>query len=315
MCATHLLSFRYNSWRIPLAHDYPRRRHECGAVTLGLVLSLGGPLLAQTPITLRFHPDPGVRLHTVVTTDGTATIVEQGAPDGSGIALQFRRREALTLRAVRPDPNGVVGEVTHDSVTSRARPAGGLWEGVEAETLPAVTGQAVIGEHFVLQTLLDGVVRTGLIGGFDIALPAGAVDRGSRWETDIGMPVYGRTMVLSELNLGNQFRIDERLVAHAEFLVDSVVPRNADTLVYINVSAQVIPRTMTSAAEASAGSVSASGALGGSLIWSTGWSTFVSGAMRSIIVLRIRYGMPSREDTVVPLEAHMDGTTQFQLRP
>jgi hypothetical protein len=50
------------------------------------------------------------------------------------------------------------------------------------------------------------------------------------------------------------------------------------------------------------------------MIWSTGWGTFVSGGLRSIVVLGLGGGVVG-QDQSVPLEVRIDVTTQFQLRP
>jgi hypothetical protein len=281
---------------------------------LAAMAGWGMPARAQAPVEMRFTPDLGVRLHSVVTTEGSALIQEQGAPEGSGISMQYRRREAITLQAVRDGGSGLVVDVTHDSVASRGRPAGGLWQGIDSETLPAASARALLDPRLQVQSIVEGTLRTGLVGGFDITLPVGPVGAGGQWEAEIGLPVHGRAMVRTELGLDDRLRIDGRLRATATFVIDSVVPRNTDTLVYLSVSGQVTPRTMVDAAEASNGSVRATGALGGSLIWSTGWKSFVSGAIRSIVVLGVRYGPPGQSNTV-PIEVRLDGTTQFQLRP
>ena len=288
---------------------------RAGGLAVLVLTAIGAarPLAAQASIVAQFTPTPGVRLHTLVTTEGTAIIAERGAPQGSGISLQFRRREALTARALSHEAGGVVVEVTHDSVSARARPAGGLWIAVEAEAVPAATARALIDRQLSVQAVLEGTLRTGLVGTFDMVLPSGPIAVGSRWASDVGFPLHGVSTVRAELGLDDQVRIDRRLLAQSDVVLDSLVARGTDTLAYLTVSGAVTPRTMAGR-EPATGGVAVSGAVGGSMIWSTGWGTFVSGGLRSIVVLGLGGGAVGQGQSV-PLEVRIDATTQFQLRP
>lgn len=293
------------------------------ALTIGL-LHAAGTSGAQE-VVLRYRPGRiGTQMKLVVWTDATSTIVA-GEAASEAITLEFSGLTGLThrLRAVRGDTSVIA--VSWDSVRLQMRPLGEPWRELPDSRRTARTAELTVNRLLAI-TAMDapGMHPTadrnalqwfrGLAGGYEIVLPEEPVSPGTTWQGVIYAPVDPAMVPVSELQIDPGLVEIARLAAHVVFTADSVVPRGADTLVVIGLGGPLAPLSLASPAEVSAGTVTVTGALSGTLMWSTGWNGFVAGGVRSVTEARLR---PPGVEPVPPpsVTVRADVTRRFQLRP
>ena len=97
--------------------------------------------------------------------------------------------------------------------------------------------------------------------------------------------------------------------------LDSTVQRTQDTLGFFTVSGYMTQTSDGSARALEDEGLSVSSEMTGQLVWSSGWSGFVSGANR--VTMEISRGRPSGAPTIERLEPELSiqATTRFQVRP
>jgi hypothetical protein len=136
----------------------------------------------------------------------------------------------------------------------------------------------------------------------DLTLPGRWVRPGERWLQMLDIPLSG---VVAR---GAGPLPDESLLARTDVRVDSIVARPSDTLAYVSLGGVFEPQR--SAVDPG---VRYDGTVSGSLIWSTGWSGWVSGASRVVVRARLRgqrEGQMGEGEVTVRLES----TTRYQAR-
>lgn len=248
------------------------------AVVIGaLVLGPAGAR-AQTALTLRFDPAEGATVHRVfqvhsrlTVLDGDSTWVRETADLGGVRQVVVRRGETES-----------VVHLTFDSLRVRAGDGTGRWREMAPRDLDALWLQARLDRELRVLAVRSSETRpagstllelvTGLAG---MALPAEPVEAGDEWPLETEMPLAEVVFA------GNSTGARLGLPVSGAVAVDSIVPRALDTLAYLSVNAQVEPGPV-----GSDGDLVDTGALSGTLVWSTGWCGFVAAATR--VSVRIR---------------------------
>jgi hypothetical protein len=295
------------------------------AVLLAVALGGAGSVQAQESVLLRYRPRPGIALPTVVWTAMTMTIGELAAEGGEGVLTDTLSFEASTQHTVTERVVEAAGDrfVIHrslDSARGRKRVMGAAWSDVPADIMPRARARVVLSER--LQTVefepagadsLDGLTADWLRNpgsGLEFVLPEERVTAGSVWQTEVVIPFYLGVVLEEE---GAEFVERVELIAQTTVTLDSVVARGTDTLAYLGLRGTFLPLTITGAAEVAEGNATMTGAFAGRLIWSTGWSAFVSGATRAEIFMRLALSVADVAES--DLGIRFDVTNRFQLRP
>jgi hypothetical protein len=149
--------------------------------------------------------------------------------------------------------------------------------------------------------------------GMEFALPEPPVDVGQSWVSDVVLPLHEPSGIEGEVEVSPWLQRVGDLVARSTFTLDSLVDRGTDTLAFLRVQGTFLPMTIASAVEAAEGRARVGGSLAGRMIWSTGWSAFVSGAVRTRVSVATFLGAPQDESPGV--SATVDVTSRFQVRP
>jgi hypothetical protein len=154
----------------------------------------------------------------------------------------------------------------------------------------------------------DEVLRLvrGLVAARGFAFPAVPVRVGETFAT--GGQVAARVRVAAETGLA----IDETLRADVALTLDSVVAVQSDTLAYLRFGGTFPATTRASEDETGSREETFSGGFAGQLIWSQGWSAFVSGAARVRVEGLVRAQTPGG---VVNARGIWDTTILHQVRP
>lgn len=240
-------------------------------------------VLAMTPaaavaqaVVLRFAPVLGARATRVFQTHTSVTVRAPVA--GAGPVVETRELADLggTTELVLQGPDGrPVVHVTVDSLRTRQRDGEAPWQESEAD-LDNLWFQLRFDPrlHLLGASRADRVreaealmhLTTGVPG---LTLPEQPVRAGDSWLTEMAMPLSVWVMRPSGADA------EPSLAGRVTVVVDSLVPRGQDTLAYLSVSGVIAPDTPELASASVYG-----GGVTGTLVWSTGWSAFVSGATR-----------------------------------
>lgn len=265
-------------------------RVVCGVVAA--FLSAGG-LAAQQPVTIQWAPRAGTVVRTITSSRGTMVfreINEAGQPIGDSVMGEMTSLSGVTHRVVDQQGGNHVVEVQYDSLKTRARLAGQNWK----EDLLSGAGQAA------LRVTLDGKLRPveGAAGGLEadpvtdggiaswrgVELPDRPVAPGATWTVTTVYRLPGQLGQLLDI------AIKDSIIATATVKLDSVAVRPADTLMYLTVQQNLGPVTLPVVDAGDSGTVELVGAQAASLVWSTGWEAYVSGASQARMVGRLRSG-------------------------
>jgi hypothetical protein len=189
----------------------------------------------------------------------------------------------VQVALVGPSGERVV-HLAFDSLRTRAREGSGPWRETRWSGLESLWVQAWVDARLGVERLTAGTGSpTGalllhlLTGLPNLLLPDRWVRHGDAWTVEHAVPVtgvVGRTSAAQPV---------DTLVARTVFAVDSIVGRRTDTLAFIHFSGAFQPVEVAAGAALSYG-----GGLAGSLVWSSGWSAFVSGAVRFRVTVRMR---------------------------
>ncbi len=271
---------------------------------------------AQEAVHLAVLPHHGVEIHRLFQ---TRTRVAMQSRDVETMVMDppiFRESAQLggMRQVVVTGVNG--GPVIHlafDSLLSRARQAGEAWQELRVGGLDTLWVQADIDEQMQVggvrseasnpgQALLIELAR-GLPG---LALPLAAVSDGEVWTQDLDIPFGAFAIRLADGIDGGS------VSARVSFQVDSLTPRERDTLAYVSFEGTFRDKVQP----LDDGGVRRSGGgMLGSFVWSTGWRTIVAESARIQIRVAVHVdgtpGAPMRElgivDTTVQTQVH-DGT-------
>jgi hypothetical protein len=178
----------------------------------------------------------------------------------------------------------VAVHLSYDSLRASRREATGPWRDLEVSGVDTTWIQLTVDGQLrlrfrggELQPGGGGLLIQSLTGFSGIVLPAGWIREGSRWREELlaspSDPLIPGTMD------------DVALRTRARFVVDSVVRRSRDTLAFISVGGSAVRLRRT---QEDGVVLAYSGSLSGSLVWSTGWATFVSAATRLNVRIDVR---------------------------
>lgn len=276
------------------------------AVALVLLLGLPGGVWAQDSVRLRYAPEFGTTVHRLFqshtrmssSTDSTG---EEGA--SSRETVDLGGMEQVAVKGPDGEP---IAHLAFDSLRTRTRDGAGPWHEFVWTGLDSMWVQVWLDPWLQVERVHAGTVSPtkGLLvhlltGLPNLVLPDRWLQAGDGWTALHAVPLTG---VVAR---GWGDTTPDTLVARTAFHVDSIVMRGADTLTYIGLSGAFIPQTAAGATP-----LSSDGALAGSLIWSQGWSTFVSAAVRLRVNLRAEVGEGSPRAARITLET----TTRHQVR-
>ncbi|MGD2134899.1 MAG: hypothetical protein PVF27_02015 [Gemmatimonadales bacterium] len=288
-----------------------------------LAVAMATPAVhAQESLQLRYRPHQGSRLHTLVWSEGTLAFGEglPRQPLSDSVLIEVNGLESLTQIARGREGTGYLVEVRLDSARTRMRPEGGAWKFV-GDSARSAAALFVYDDRLRVQAVrgLDGdsvpadAIRDlrSVMPGFEAALPAPVVAVGQRWSSDIVFPL-AELIAVDQEDLPAGVAAGTEFVIRATYTMDSLVNRGADTLAFVSVHGQFMPMTVTAAEESGTNDIQVSGAFGGRLIWSTGWSGYVSGAVRTRANMALQVDLEAAGATGVIMR--LDVTQRFQIR-
>lgn len=277
-------------------------------------------LSAQQDMLLRFRPAPGQVVRIISTYTAAMAfknLMGEGLPqDAAGLSVEAEIMQSITDR-VRSVGDAVTVARTIDSTRATVRLAG-LAQSGTADPRQRATARVVLNDRLEvldfavteadsLTEFVETALRTPL--GYEFALPEQAIQPGDTWVTTLRFPLQSIDDNGAEETPG----FDTTVVAEATFRLDSIVVRAGDTLAYLGVRGDFQPVTMTeTAVQGVSGSGTISGVLAGTLIWSTGWSAFGSGAIRSVLEMDIALLEGGRR---AALTIAFDIVNRFEIRP
>jgi len=274
-----------------------------------------GTLAAQQPVLVQFGARAGTSVRAITSARGTMVfheINEAGQRIGDSVVGELTALASVTHRVVAVQGSHYVVEVRYDSLRTRARLAGQNW----TEDLVSGTGQDAarvtvdtrmrLAEGPTGDLPTDPVANQGLATWRGVELPDRPVTPGETWTVNA---VYRLPAQLGQLL---DITIRDSLVAPATVRLDSVTVRPADSLMYVTVQ-QTLPPMMLPAVDAGdSATVELVGSQAASLVWSTGWNAYVSGASQAKLVGRLQ----SRNAAGTPrmAEIHWTLSTRLQVR-
>ncbi len=283
------------------------------AVWLIVALSRPDIALTQAPFTFEFNPGAGMSVRLIIESQGEMVLVGvPGLPDSS--VAQLFSLGSITRRATPIGGGNFDLNVRYDSLRTRYRLSEGTWwEGqlasdsaVEA-TFTADRYMRLSAPTYAEDSASVDRMRRGT-GAPHFVLPADPVDVGGPWRSAITLPFA------AEIPGDSPALVTATLTGPAVGVLDSLVVRGADTLAYLSARGQFLPSTVTSTLELGGGPATAElwGEFVGSLIWSTGWSAFVSVVLTARVNQRFEAVMGSGvEDARITVIV----TTRVWVRP
>lgn len=281
---------------------------------------------AQQTIRLRYSPQAGRSVRTVSWTDLSMTFGDlpgtaEAAPADT-LRIDLEMVQSVTERVMNAEAGRFVVERTIDSTRSRMRAMAGPWQDVPIDSAALPMARIVVTDRLQIEqfalTQGDSAAPSAEwlrnpAGSFELTLPEDAVAVGESWTTDLVFPLPGNRAALAEAG-ADAVATGVELVARVTVTLDSLVTRGTDTLAFTRVQGSFLPLTLSEAAEVADGTASIRGAFGGSLIWSTGWDAWVSGAARARLTVQIE--MAGTEETpAAGVQVRVDSETRFQVRP
>lgn len=274
-------------------------------------LALAVPLATargQDSVLLRFEPVYEVPVHHLFQSHTRLVM-----PDAGG-GSAARTRETVDLGGIvqvtLPGPNGdAVVHLAFDSLRTRMREGGEPWREFAWTGLDTLWVQAWPAADLGIRRIegdrsaAAAMLVHQLAGVPGLTLPARWVRPGEHWLRMLDVPLSG------VVTRGAGALPDESLLARADVRVDSIVARARDTLAYLSLGG--VFELQRSAADPG---VRYDGTVAGSLIWSSGWNAWVSGATRVTVRARLRGrgddGARGDDEITVLLES----TTRHQAR-
>lgn len=217
-----------------------------------------------------------------------------------GVSLAGRDRE-------------LVWHLTYDSLRLRTRDTAAGWREFTVPDAPSAWAQVHVDDRLRVTSVRRNQPTTGLTDPVGILtgipgmlLPDVPLRVGGGWSTEI------RGSVTGGLSAGDDLPEIPTLTVVLELVLDSAQARTRDTLAYLTLSGEIQPTSIVKVTGDDPGRFDLSGHINGSLVWSSGWSLFVSGATRVRVDI-------VRADTETKGEV-ADGvtmvkTTRYQVQP
>jgi hypothetical protein len=249
---------------------------------LSLCAVIAAPAQGQQELQLRFAAAPGQLVHRLFQVHTRVVARSGNAPDR---VREVARLGSVRELAVASPPAEQVLHLTFDSLLVRQRNAGGAWEEVRVDSTEgrwlqiALDGRMRVRRRVGPADADEGALLQHLVTGFPgLALPEHPVRSSTQWEQSL-------ELTAAELTGGSPpGPATAVLPVRAAAVTDSLVVRAQDTLAYLTVRGS-IPATRLRTAD---GVVTTYvGEVAGSLVWSSGWNMFVSGATRTSVIVEI----------------------------
>lgn len=262
-------------------------------VLYGVLVALtgAGGLAAQQPVSIEFGARPGAAVRTITQARGTMVfheINEAGQRIGDSVMGEMTALAGVTHRVLEAQAGSWVVEVRYDSLKTRARLLGQAWKedvltgaGQDAARVTVDARLRPVGETGG-GLPADPVANGGIASWRGVELPDRPVSPGDAWTVTT---VYRLPAQLGQLL---DIAIRDSLITPATVRLDSVTVRPADSLMYFTVQ-QALPSVTLPAVDAGdSATVELVGSQAASLVWSTGWNAYVSGASQARLVGRLR---------------------------
>ena len=309
---------------------------------------------AQNGILLRYQPHERLVIHTTSSTTGDVRfalggLVEMFAAIGQGMAEAFGDTSGISVRdsleaavkqagtdsmRIEMDLQQYFTEQvlarsgdettvfrTVDSTTLRTRADKG-WQTTDPDELPTTSAQAIIDSRLRISDfrLVNarpsqqdmGTVLRAPYGMIEVHLPEQAVAPGQSWSSDIAFPLS--TLSRMEAENSDPGLAPGDIISHARFTLDSLVDRGLDTLAYIRLRGVFEPTEESEDSAGVSGTITTQGSIAGTLVWSTGWSAFVTGGWRTELTLDVSMTMMGAKDPVT-MGAQIDLMNRFVVEP
>ncbi len=259
---------------------------------------------AQSSLQLRHKPVLDLRVRTVFQ---SVTRI-----DGVGRAVEAADLGVMSGVALAGLEGDLVWHLAYDSLIIRRREATGEWNEAAVPSAESVWAQVHMdGRQRVSRVLRDEPVvgitdLVGVLTGMpDLALPEGSLQVGETWSGETTAEPLGGVSAVGSVPELRAVTVVSRLT------LDSIVVRANDTLGFVSVSGRVQPTAIVTINGERPGRLTLSGTLRGNLVWSTGWSLFVSGVRRlSLRMERSPAGGQSEQEIITVVK-----TTRHQVRP
>ncbi len=271
-----------------------------------------GIVVAQASFTLAF--DPGGRsLRLTVESKGEMVLVGiPGTPDSA--VVETFALAGITQRAERIGGGRFSFDVTYDSLRARHRTGAESWiDGQLAFTTPVTIGFTTDRQMMLSAPIYSGDsataehARSG-IGAPHFVLPSDPVDVGGPWRSEVFLP-FAAEIPGTPVGI-----VTATLTGPAIGLLDSIMPRGEDTLLYFSARGQFLPVTVSTSV--ALGGLPATAELWGQftsrLIWSTGWNAFVSMVLTARVYQRFEV---AEESGVREARVTSTFTTRVRVRP
>jgi hypothetical protein len=267
-------------------------RVVCGAVAA--TLSAGG-LAAQQPVAIHWTPSLGGVVRTVTSSRGTMVfheLNEAGQAIGDSVAGEMTSLAAITHRIVDLRAGDVVVEVRYDSLRTRAHLLGQEWKDDLISGTGETAQRVAMNPRLRPSQGIDGGLTADPVSGGGIAswhgveLPDHPVVPGETWTVATTYRLPGQLSGLLDIV------VRDSMLATTTVRFDSATARPADSLMYFTVQQTLPAMTLPVVDAGDSGTVELAGAQAASLVWSTGWQAFVSGASQARVVGQLRSGKP-----------------------
>ena len=265
-----------------------RVRDVSRIVIIGSLLTL--PLQAQEPVTLRYTPRVGALVRTITRSNGTITLRALDAaaqPVGDSVMGEMRSWAGITRRILEGTDTSRVVEVSYDSLKTQTRLSGQQWKETALGEADKVALNVTLNDqlHPISGNgglAADPVANGGVASWRGVGLPGHPVSPGAMWVVQTGYHLPTQLGDLLDVS------VRDSILANATVRLDSVVPQTRDTLMYLTVRETLGPITLPGTDAGAAATVEVAGSQAATLVWSTAWNAFVSGASQARVIGRLR---------------------------
>jgi hypothetical protein len=286
------------------------------SLAMGIVFVLGGmapcALTAQASMNLTFHPQVGTFVRWIYDTRGEYVYRDFPLIIDSTTA-EVVARVGLTRRIVEHLGEAYLAGLTVDSAKAQYRITGRDWRPLVRDSGSTSADYLVDQQHAISPVEREGGPPSldrvlGVAGAIQVSLPPQPILEGDRWEAQVVYPFTTETPGDSSVT------ITVTLSGPASATLDSTVVRQSDTLAYVSVNGAFQPSTVQSIHPINNAPTNVEfwGSHASSMVWSTGWQTWVSGATTVRIHERIEapVGTDAKDARV-----QADLSTRFRLIP
>jgi hypothetical protein len=240
------------------------------------------------------------------------TVHYMGIPSlPDSVTAEYEAQVGETRRFVEQLAGAWIAHQTFDSVRARYRVQERQWRSIASRTtalqpIRMLVDDRGVGSPMGETPVEEAAIARGVSSGLQLQLPDAPVSPGDSWSAALRvpviMPVAGDSARIIAVNLDGA----------GEATLDSLVARTSDTLAYVSVRGRLQPVVVNTVhpLNGTPATIEIWGSTLSSMIWSTGWGSWVSGG--SSLLIRGRLEMPSG-----PADGHIlaDLTSRFQIRP